>query len=105
MCKSNTERMIQSINLFCIERLNGMFAIAILDREDDSLYLVRDRIGKKPLYYYVKEENLYFASELKPIMKVEGFVKEIETEIIGNYLHHMCPIILLLIPENYKSRH
>ena len=87
----------------CIERFNGMFAIAILDREDDSLYLVRDRIGKKPLYYYVKEENLYFASELKPIMKVEGFVKEIETEIIGNYLHHMCiPAPYSIFKDVYK---
>lgn len=74
----------------CVERFNGMFAIAILDRADDSLYLVRDRIGKKPLYYYFKEENLFFASELKPIMKVEGFSEEIATDIIGNYLHHVC---------------
>ena len=74
----------------CIERFNGMFAIAILDRKDDSLYLIRDRIGKKPLYYYVEAENLYFASELKPIMKINGFRKEVETDIIGNYLNHMC---------------
>lgn len=74
----------------CVDKFNGMFAIAILDRKDDSLYLVRDRIGKKPLYYYVNNETLFFASELKPIMKADGFVGEIETDIIGNYLHHLC---------------
>ena len=39
----------------CIERLQGMFAIAIFDREDNSLFLTRDRIGKKPLYYWIKD--------------------------------------------------
>lgn len=89
----------------CIDRLNGMFAIAVLDREDDSLYLVRDRIGKKPLYYYVKEETLFFASELKPLMKANGFVKEIETEIIGHYLHHMCiPAPYSIFKNVYKVK-
>lgn len=74
----------------CIDKLNGMFAIAILDRLDDSLYLVRDRIGKKPLYYYLRDETLLFASELKPIMKSKWFEKEIETDILGSYLYHMC---------------
>ena len=51
-----------------VNRLNGMFAIAIFDRKDDVVYLIRDRIGKKPLYYYVKDENnVAFASELKGI--------------------------------------
>lgn len=80
----------------CVNRFNGMFAIAILDRKDNSLYLIRDRIGKKPLYYYLENENLYFASELKPLLKIDGFKKEIEQDIIGNYLHHMC------IPDPYS---
>ena len=74
----------------CVDKFNGMFALALLDRADDSLYLVRDRIGKKPLYYYRRDDNLYFASELKPIMKINGFSKEIAVDILGNYLHHMC---------------
>ena len=74
----------------CVKKFNGMFSIALLDREDDSLYLVRDRIGKKPLYYYKENDNIFFGSELKPIMKVNGFEKRINVDIIGNYLHHMC---------------
>lgn len=70
----------------CVERFNGMFAIALYDREDGSLYLVRDRIGKKPLYYWLEGENLVFASELKPIMKCPGFQKEIREELLNRYL-------------------
>ncbi len=70
----------------CIERFNGMFAIALYDRETDSLYLVRDRIGKKPLYYWYEDRNLVFASELKPIMKCPGFQGEIAREVLPRYL-------------------
>jgi asparagine synthase (glutamine-hydrolysing) len=48
-----------------IERLRGMFAYAIWDSRDQSLLLVRDRFGKKPLYYAALPEGLYFGSELK----------------------------------------
>ncbi len=72
----------------CIERLNGMFAIAIFDREDHKLYLVRDRIGKKPLYYWIQDGNLVFASELKPIMKCPGFVPVIRRDVIPRFLYH-----------------
>ena len=72
----------------CVERFNGMFAIALYDREDESLYLVRDRIGKKPLYYLEDRENLAFASELKPIMKYQGFQKKIRQELLNRYLVH-----------------
>lgn len=70
----------------CIHRFNGMFAIALYDRENESLYLVRDRIGKKPLYYWQDGENLVFASELKPIMKCPGFKKQIRQELLNRYL-------------------
>ena len=72
----------------CVDRFNGMFAIALYDREDESLYLMRDRVGKKPLYYLEDGENLLFASELKPIMKYEGFQKELRQELLNRYLVH-----------------
>lgn len=72
----------------CVEKFNGMFAIALYDREDDSFYLVRDRIGKKPLYYWLTGEGIVFGSELKPIMKSPGFEKHIRTEVISRYLYH-----------------
>ena len=72
----------------CVNRFNGMFAMALYDREDESLYLVRDRIGKKPLYYLEDGGNLVFASELKPIMKYPGFEKKIRQEQLNRYLVH-----------------
>ena len=71
----------------CVNQFNGMYAIAILDREDDTLYLVRDRIGKKPLYYYLSEGNLYFASELKALMLNPNFEKIINEKIIAKFLY------------------
>ena len=70
----------------CIERFNGMFAIALYDRETQEVYLVRDRIGKKPLYYWYEDQNLVFASELKPIMKCPGFHGEIARGVLSRYL-------------------
>ena len=70
----------------CVERFNGMFAIALYDRETQDIYLVRDRIGKKPLYYWFEDGNLVFASELKPIMKCPGFTGEIEKRVLSRYL-------------------
>ncbi len=70
----------------CVERFNGMYAIALFDRETNEVYLVRDRIGKKPLYYWYEDENLVFASELKPIMKYPGFTGRIERRVLSRYL-------------------
>lgn len=72
----------------CVDRFNGMFAIALFDRDSQNLYLIRDRIGKKPLYYWLNDENLIFASELKPIMVCPGVERKIRTEIISRYLYH-----------------
>ena len=72
----------------CINKFNGMFAIALFDRETQDVYLVRDRIGKKPLYYWWENGNLAFASELKPLMACPGFEKKIRTEVISRYLYH-----------------
>lgn len=70
----------------CVEHFNGMFAIAIFDRETNEVYLIRDRIGKKPLYYWLDGENLVFASELKAIIKCPGFSKNIRSDVVSRYL-------------------
>ena len=72
--------------------LDGMFAIALYDRKNKCFILGRDRLGKKPLYYYtknetsIKEEQFVFASELKPILKCDSFKKEICTSVLQRYL-------------------
>ncbi|MDD3137779.1 MAG: asparagine synthase (glutamine-hydrolyzing) [Lachnospiraceae bacterium] len=70
-----------------LQKLNGMFALAIYDSREEKVILARDRMGKKPLYYYTDHQgNLIFGSELKPLMKHPDFKKEIRTEIISRYL-------------------
>lgn len=71
----------------CVERFAGMYAIALLDRESGEVYLVRDCIGKKPLYYWLDKDNLVFASELKPIMACPGFEKKIRKDVLPRYLY------------------
>ncbi len=73
--------------IHCVDRFNGMYAIAIFDRDDDTLYLIRDRIGKKPLYYYLDAGNLYYASELKALMANPNYHKKINEKIIGKFLY------------------
>lgn len=70
----------------CVDRFNGMFAVCLYDRETQEVYLIRDRIGKKPLYYEVDGDNLVFASELKPLMAREGFQGRINTQVLSRYL-------------------
>lgn len=72
----------------CVQKFNGMFAIALYDRESNEIYLIRDRIGKKPLYYWQQADNLVFASELKPIMTFPDFPKEIRRGVLSRYLYH-----------------
>lgn len=74
----------------CVDKFQGMFAIALYDRETNELFLVRDRIGKKPLYYWIDGENLVFASELKPIMEYPGFQRQIRTDVIKRYMFQQC---------------
>ncbi len=70
----------------CVQHFNGMFAIAVYDRENESLYLFRDRIGKKPLYYATTNDAFIFGSELKPIMAFPGFSESIRADILPRYL-------------------
>ena len=69
-----------------VQHFNGMFAFALFDREAQCLYLVRDRMGVKPLYYFTDGDTLIFASELKPIMKYPGFRREIDRSALTMYL-------------------
>lgn len=70
--------------------LNGMFSISIFDKAEDKLFLVRDQVGIKPLFYYPEEGRLVFASELKSVkayFKSEGRVLSINSAAVAGFLH------------------
>lgn len=69
----------------CLKFLRGMFALAIYDTHEQTLFLARDRIGKKPLKYYFDEEKIIFASELKSILEVLPRRPEIDYLAIQKY--------------------
>ena len=70
----------------CLKYLRGMFAFAIWDKKEKILFLARDRLGKKPLKYYLNDKFFIFASELKAILKDKEIPKEIDWEAIDEYL-------------------
>jgi asparagine synthase (glutamine-hydrolysing) len=69
-----------------IERLNGMFAFALLDRKEREVLLVRDRYGVKPLYYAAIGENFIFASEIKGLLAHPDFSAALDPEGLIEYL-------------------
>lgn len=70
----------------CLQRFNGMFAIAIFDNETKSLFLARDRLGIKPLYYFQDREQFIFSSEPKAILKGLDSIPEINVALIDDYM-------------------
>lgn len=72
----------------CVYHFNGMYAFAIFDLKKKRLFMARDPLGKKPLYYYYDKNNFVFGSELKPIMKYPYFIKKIEESVLAEFLYH-----------------
>jgi asparagine synthase (glutamine-hydrolysing) len=69
-----------------VERLRGMFAIALWDKRRCRLLLARDRFGIKPLYYRMTDGGISFASELKAMLAQPGFSREIDPQAVSAYL-------------------
>ncbi len=76
----------------CVDKFNGMFAIAIYDKKNYKIYLIRDRVGIKPLYYSVFNNNLIFSSEIKGIINYPDFEKKINYNAIYSYLSFRYPV-------------
>jgi asparagine synthase (glutamine-hydrolysing) len=70
----------------CVKRLRGMFAFALWDDNKKRLLLVRDRLGKKPMYYTIQNGTLYFGSELSAILAALPHKPEIDLEALDLYL-------------------
>ncbi len=68
-----------------LSRLNGMFALALWNKKEKRLFLARDRLGIKPLYYALLGGDLVFASEIKAILKHPEFKKKPNLKVLGSY--------------------
>ena len=69
----------------CVDKLQGMFTFAIWHKTQQSLFISRDRLGIKPLFYAMIDGTLYFASELKSITLIPGLSKKIDAKAIEQY--------------------
>lgn len=72
----------------CADRFNGMFSFAVFDIEDETVFLARDRFGKKPLFYFFNDNEFAFASELKPLMECDFIEKKINESVMAQYLRY-----------------
>lgn len=92
---SDTETILYGYSAFgkrIVEMLNGIFAFAIYDKRKNELFIARDQIGTKPLYYYHQKDTFGFASELKSFLSLQGFDRSINTTALFNYLQLLyCP--------------
>jgi len=87
----------------CLQEFIGMFSLAIWDSRKQLLYLVRDRLGIKPLFYYFKDGTLLFASELKGLMAFKSFDKDIDPDSIPLFLHYQyVPAPKTIFKNTYK---
>ncbi len=86
----DTEVMVEGFAVWGVEatlkRLIGMFALALWDRQERALYLVRDRLGIKPMYWIETGGTLLFGSELKALRTVKEWAPELDRDAVGAYL-------------------
>lgn len=86
---SDTEVIIHSWEEYgekCVNKFNGMFAFAIWDEKKQTLFLARDRLGEKPLFYTKTNTSFIFASEIKAILQNQEVKKSLSTEALNMYL-------------------
>lgn len=76
----------------CLEHFNGDFAFALWDAPRQRLMLARDRAGVRPLYYTMRREGLYFASEIKALLQVPGVVAELDPIALDQIFTLWAPI-------------
>jgi len=86
---SDTEVIVHAYEEYdeaCPKMLNGMFAFAIWDSLRKRLFMARDRIGIKPLYYYNDSRRIVFGSEIKPILQINDIPRRVNPKALDNFL-------------------
>ncbi|MCS6095027.1 asparagine synthase (glutamine-hydrolyzing) [Shewanella baltica] len=89
---SDTEVLLACVGAWGLEsslkKFTGMFAFALWDKQQSKLYLARDRMGEKPLYYATLPNSIIFGSQLGSLTQHPNFDKELDRNAIGLYLRH-----------------
>ncbi len=112
--KSDNESIIHLYEMYgtrCVEHLNGMFAFALWDQNKKLLFLARDRMGVKPLYYALQNNSIYFSSELKGLLALPFINRDLNLDALNKYLtfenvpspHSIIKNIFKLEPGNFLT--
>ncbi|MBK9154768.1 MAG: asparagine synthase (glutamine-hydrolyzing) [Chloracidobacterium sp.] len=92
--KSDTEAVVHLYDRYgrdCVDHLRGMFAFAIWDTTEKSLFLARDRVGKKPLLYsHLANGDIVFASEFTAVLEHPGVSRDVDHAAIDAYISYLC---------------
>lgn len=103
---SDTEVILHSYEEYgvdCLNQLEGMFAFAIYDLTKKQLFIARDRIGEKPLYYHLNQDRILFGSELKSLMSLNTIPKELSKIALAQYFQlTYIPAPLTIYEHVYK---
>ena len=92
---SDTEvliRLYQKYDVDFLNLLNGAFSFCIYDMKKDRFFCARDRYGKKPFFYYAKENKFIYSSMLKPIISLLGFTPNLNKVALSQYLQFFVPL-------------
>jgi asparagine synthase (glutamine-hydrolysing) len=93
--QSDTEVLLQSWIYWgkaCLPELNGAFAFVIYDRQEQTLFIARDRYGKRPLFYTQHGTAFYFASEMKAFLEIEGFSFQMDQDQLAAIVSQWTPL-------------
>ncbi len=105
---SDTETILHAFEEYgeaCPEKLNGMFAFAIWDDRNKRLFIARDRLGIKPLYYYLDENCFIFGSELKSILQVKKVPRNVNPVALDKFLtFEYIPAPISIFKDIHKLR-
>lgn len=94
---SDTEVLLEAVSAYGFEEtlkmIKGMFAIALYDQQEQTLFLARDRVGEKPLFYGILKDNInndrfVFASDLNSISALDGFSNPVNPHVLGDYMRY-----------------
>lgn len=95
----------------CLHKFNGMFSFAIWDKKNKDLFIARDRLGVKPLYYYMQNDVLLFSSEVRGILASGIVPREINKSVLQEYFSYqtvhapntLIKDVLMLLPGHHLS--